>query len=52
MTDEEAQTKYDKMVEFFSNRVLPDLWHEPVQFAYYVKLFNYYTTSQDNRNDS
>jgi len=47
MTNVEAQMKYDEMVKFFSNRVLPDPEHEPIRFAYYVKLFNYCTAPQE-----
>lgn len=46
MTNAEALAKYEEMIAFFSNRVLPDPDHEPVRFAYYVKLFRYCTEKQ------
>ena len=44
MTDEEALKMYEEMVEFFGE--VPNLEHEPIRFAYYVKLFKYYKERQ------
>ena len=43
MTDEEAIAKYEELSKYF-NHNLPSLEHEPIRFAYYVKLFKYYNT--------
>jgi len=42
MSDEEALAFYDKLKQHYGDR-LPDPDHEPLQFAYCVKLFKYYT---------
>lgn len=40
MTDEEALKKYQEMEEYFGT--LPNFEHHPRQFAYYVRLYEYY----------
>ena len=40
MTDEELERVLDEMREFFGE--LPNPEHEPIRFAYYVKLWKYY----------
>jgi hypothetical protein len=40
MTDDEALTKYKEMEEYFGE--LPNFEHHPKQFAYYVRLYDYY----------
>lgn len=47
MTDEEAIAKYEAMKEYFGND-LPDIEHEPLRFAYYVKVYDYYNTPQES----
>jgi hypothetical protein len=47
MTDEEVLAKYEAMKERFGDD-LPDPEHEPIRFAYYVKVFNYYTTPEES----
>ena len=42
MTDEQITEIYQKMLEMF--KVLPNPEHEPIRFAYCVKLYKYYTT--------
>ena len=45
MTDEEILYHYNRMVEIYGD--LPNPEHEPIRFAYYVKLYKYYH-GQDN----
>ena len=40
MTDDEVMKMYEEMLEYFGQ--LPHPEHEPIRFAYYVKLFRYY----------
>ena len=44
MSDEEVLKMYDDMVEYFG--VLPNPDHEPIRFAYYVRLYKYYKERQ------
>jgi len=44
MTDEEAIAKYEAMKEYFGND-LPVIEHEPLRFAYYSKVYDYYNKS-------
>lgn len=46
MTNEEILEFYNKMVEFYG-RDLPDPEHQPLQFAYLVKMYKYYTEKQN-----
>lgn len=41
MTDQEIQTAYEEMVEMWGDK-LPNLEHEPIRFAYYVRMYKYY----------
>ena len=41
MTDQEAIDFYNELVEHFGDS-LPNFEHEPIRFAYYVKLHKYY----------
>ena len=41
MSDEEVLHHYEKMREIFGDE-LPDPEHEPVRFAYFVKVYKYY----------
>lgn len=38
MTDQQVIDLYNEMVAHFNGNV-PDIDHEPIRFAYYVKLF-------------
>ena len=40
MTDQEIQKAYDEMVEMWGDK-LPNYEHEPIRFAYYVRLYKY-----------
>lgn len=40
MTDEEVISHYNRMVEIFGE--LPDIDHEPIRFAYFVKIYKHY----------
>ena len=40
MSDDEMRVIYGEMVEMFP--VLPNHRHEPIRFAYYVKLYRKY----------
>ena len=44
MSDEEVLKMYDDMVEHFGELPNPD--HEPIRFAYYVRLYKYYKERQ------
>jgi len=44
MTDEEALAKYEAMEEYFGE--LPNFEHHPRQFAYYVRMFDYYNRKE------
>lgn len=44
MSDTEIQDIYSKMLELFG--FLPDYKQEPIRFAYYVKLFEYYQSKE------
>ena len=46
MTDQEVLEHYAKMVEMFND--IPDPEHYPRIFAYYVKLYNYYSKTESN----
>ena len=46
MSDEEVLYHYNRMVEIFGDH-LPNPEHEPIRFAYYVKVYKYYY-GQDN----
>lgn len=41
MTDEEVIAKYEEMRQHYGD-LLPHPEHEPVKFAYYVRLFRYH----------
>jgi hypothetical protein len=47
MTNEEIEVAYTKMVEIWGDK-LPNPEHEPIRFAYYVKMFRY-LKAQDDR---
>ena len=44
MSDTEMRNIYSKMLEMFGT--LPDHKQEPIRFAYYVKLFEYYQSKE------
>lgn len=41
MSDEEVLAKYEEMREHYGD-LLPHPEHEPIRFAYYVRLFRYH----------
>lgn len=41
MTDEQALEMYEALKTYFGDD-LPDPEHEPIRFAYYVKVYKYY----------
>jgi hypothetical protein len=46
MTDEDVLKKYNEMLEHFGT--LPSPEHEPIQFAHYVKVFDYYNQRKED----
>jgi len=40
MTDQEIQKAYDEMVEMWGDK-LPNYEHEPIRFAFYVRMYKY-----------
>jgi hypothetical protein len=40
MTDQEIQKAYEEMLEWWGDK-LPNLEHEPLRFAYYVRMYKY-----------
>jgi hypothetical protein len=50
MTDKEALEKYKELEEYFGTLV--NFEHYPKQFAYQVKLFNYYKERQNESSSS
>ena len=48
MTDEEALQFYADMMLHYGT--LPNFEHEPIQFAYRVKLYKYYKEREKNEN--
>lgn len=51
LTDEEANTVLNQMLEIFGDR-LPNPEHYPLAFEYYVKLYKKYYMEQKNENSS
>lgn len=47
MTAEEMQKIGEKLLEMYGDS-LPDPIHEPMQFAYVLKLFMYYNHGENN----
>jgi hypothetical protein len=45
MTDEEALKRYNELVEHFGDK-LPNFEHHPRQFAYCVRIYEYYKQRQ------
>lgn len=41
ITIDPIQQKYDEINEYFNGK-LPNHIHEPIQFNYYLKLYEYY----------
>lgn len=48
MTDEEALQFYNELLEHFGS--LPNFEHEPMQFAYRVKMYKYWKEHNENSN--
>lgn len=49
MTDEQIINTYNKMVELYGDK-LPNPEHCPKEFAYYVKLFQYFENADSAAN--
>ena len=47
MSDAQMQVIYDEMIELFG--MLPNHKQEPVRFAHYVKLYNYYKSRAEEQ---
>lgn len=45
MTDEEAKVLYDGLVKEFGDQ-LPNPDHSPQSFAYYVKMYEFFTKEE------
>lgn len=45
MSDDQMRAIYNEMLEMFP--ALPNHKHEPIRFAHYVKLFNYYKSREE-----
>jgi hypothetical protein len=41
MTEQEIESAYDEMLELWGEK-LPNHEHEPIRFAFYVKMWKYY----------
>ena len=41
MTNEEIENAYNEMIEMWGDK-LPNFEHEPLRFAYYVRMWKYY----------
>jgi len=46
MNDDEVLEHYERMKEIFGDD-LPDPEHEPIRFAYYVKIYKYYHPKEE-----
>ena len=46
MDDLTALRLYNDMKEFYSPNELPDWYHEPRRFAYYVKMYSSYKSKK------
>lgn len=44
MSDEEALAKYEAMEKYFGE--LPNFEHHPIQFAHYVRVYDYYNKKE------
>jgi hypothetical protein len=51
MTDEEALSFYDKLVEYYGDK-LADPIHYPIAFAHQVKLYRYYNTDTKKESET
>ena len=46
MSEEEIVKMYNEMIELWGDK-LPNHEHEPIRFAYYVKMFRYLKAQND-----
>jgi len=51
MTNEEALELYRKMLEVYGQH-LPHPIHEPIRFAYYVRIFKRYHKDESNTKEN
>lgn len=49
MTDDEVLFHYQQMEQTFGDK-LPNPEHQPIEFKYYVKLYNYFTRPAGREN--
>ena len=47
MSDEQVVAVYEKLKQHFGDK-LPDPEHQPIQFAYFVKIYKYYYENKQN----
>ena len=47
MSNDQMLVIYADMLDMFG--ALPDYVHEPIKFAYYVKLYNYYKSRAEEQ---
>ena len=47
MSDAQMRAIYEEMIEMFG--VLPNHKQEPIRFAHYVKLYNYYKSRAEEQ---
>jgi len=50
MSDEEVFKLYEDMIKLFG--VLPDIDHEPIQFAHRVKMYKHYYMNRDKNGNT
>jgi len=51
MTNEEALKLYERMLEVYGEH-LPHPVHEPIRFAYYVRIFKRYHKDESNTKEN
>jgi hypothetical protein len=49
MTDDEVLQAYDEMLKEWGDK-LPNPIHEPIRFAYYVRMYKYFKERNNNAN--
>lgn len=50
MSDEEVYKLYEDMLRVYGT--LPDIDHEPIQFAHKVKMYKHYYMNRDKNGDT
>jgi hypothetical protein len=51
MNDDEAQVLYDKLVEYYGDK-LANFEHYPKTFEFQVKMYKYYTQPRETTNEN